>query len=158
MARPTKTSGKFLGSLTCELKLPGLNDYIDACRRNRYAANTMKHQAQSDLACFLRRMPEITKPVWIRFTWTEKDRRRDPDNVAFGKKFILDAMVRMGKLKNDNQTWILGFEDRFQRGPEYKVEMEIYEETDAGPAAASEVEADRGDPSRGKKDREQRRR
>lgn len=145
MARHMKTSGKYLASLTCELKLPGLNDYIDACRRNRYAANNMKHQAQADLAWFLRRMPEITKPVWIRFTWTEKDRRRDPDNVAFGKKFVLDAMVRMGKLKNDNQTWILGFEDRFQRGPEYKVEMELYE---YGPAAASETAADNGDPSR----------
>lgn len=44
--------------------------------------------------------------------------RHDPDNISSGgRKVILDGMVESGKLVNDNQKWILGFEDTFYQCP-----------------------------------------
>ena len=56
------------------------------------------HPAIKDLPCF----EECT----IDFQWIESNRRRDPSNVcAGGRKFILDALVKVGILTNDN--WLV---------------------------------------------------
>ena len=47
--------------------------------------------------------------------------------MAFGKKFILDALVTLGKIPNDNMTYIKGFSDSFEVGKEYKVTLVITE-------------------------------
>ena len=63
------------------------------------------------------------------FSWYEKNQRRDKDNIAFAKKFILDALQEMKILKNDGWAEVAGFEDRFyvdKHNP--RVEVEIYEE------------------------------
>lgn len=49
----------------------------------------------------------------ITFNWYEKTKRRDKDNIAFSKKFILDAMQKAKIIKNDNNNYILGFKDLF---------------------------------------------
>ena len=43
----------------------------------------------------------------------KKKSRRDPDNIASAKKYILDALQKQGILQNDNLKWIKGFEDEF---------------------------------------------
>ena len=49
----------------------------------------------------------------IDFKWYEPNRRRDPSNVcAGGRKFILDALVGIGVLKNDNWK-VKDFSDEF---------------------------------------------
>ena len=54
------------------------------------------------------------KRAVIRFTWYEKNKRRDPDNIsAAGKKPILDGLVEAGVLKDDGWSVIQGLEDRF---------------------------------------------
>lgn len=35
------------------------------------------------------------------FRWYSKDRRKDQDNIEFGKKYILDAMQKTGTIEND---------------------------------------------------------
>lgn len=114
---------------TCSIegKLPSLNEYTEACRRNKYLGAKMKKDAQIQISWFLHRLPMIRKPVKIRFLWTEKDHRRDPDNVAFAQKFILDELVRLKKIPNDNQTWIKGLYHDFTYGPEYKVTIYLEE-------------------------------
>lgn len=112
---------------TIELKLPSLNDYIYSCRANKYKSSSMKREIESSIAVFIRRLPRITKPVVIHFHWVEANRLRDLDNIAFSKKFILDALVRCGKLQDDSQRFVKGFSDTFEVGKSYKVMLEIEE-------------------------------
>ena len=109
------------------LKLPSLNDYVRACRSNAYAGAKMKQQMEKQITWYLKDLPQYDKPITIHFHWIEGNKRRDLDNIAFGKKFILDAMVKAGKLKDDNRRCVLGFTDSFDYGPETKVILEIKE-------------------------------
>lgn len=112
------------------MKLPSLNEYINACgiwkgRWNK--GNEMKRSVQRDIGYFLNQLPVFDKPIKIHFTWVEANKRRDLDNICFAKKFILDALQVCGKLKNDNRRWVTNFEDSFEYGNEYKVILEIEE-------------------------------
>ena len=108
------------------LKLPSLNEYINECRKNRYAGANMKRKVQNDIAPYLYKIPKLTK-VKIDFTWVEGNKRRDYDNVCYAKKFILDALVELGKLKDDNRKNVCGFSDNFYYGDEFKVILDIKE-------------------------------
>lgn len=116
--------------VTCEipLKLPSLNEYVDVCRKNAFEASRFKRETEDSIMLFTNRLPKLKPPVFIRFHWMEKNRRRDLDNIAFAKKFILDALVRSGKLPDDNQSNVIGFVDTFEVGKEYKVTIKIKEE------------------------------
>lgn len=124
------SSGKCLVVHTCEIvgKLPGLNDYVLACRSNRYLGNKMKKDAQCQISWFLHRLPEIRKPVKIYFRWNEPDKRRDPDNCAFAQKFILDELVRLKKIPNDTPRWVKGLYHDFTYGGDYKVTIYLEEQ------------------------------
>lgn len=115
--------------ITCEipLRLPSLNEYIDACRTNRFKGAKMKANIEEDIGLFIGRLPRFEKPVTIEFLWVEENKRRDLDNVAFAKKFILDALVKYGKLKDDNRKQVTGFTDRFMYGEKSKVVLKIKE-------------------------------
>lgn len=109
------------------LKLPSCNEYIAACRKNAFAGAILKKNTQNTIGWFLVGKPKITKPVFIEFHWVEENRRRDLDNCAFGKKFILDALQEMGILPNDNQRYVKGFQDTFEVGEKAKVIVTIKE-------------------------------
>ena len=109
------------------MKLPSLNDYIDECRKNKFAGATMKKRVQSDIGYFINQLPHFSKPIKINFTWVEKNKKRDYDNICFSKKFILDALQECGKLENDNRKWVQGFTDSFELGEDYKVILDIEE-------------------------------
>lgn len=98
-------------------RLPGLNEYIEACRRNKYKANKMKKDAE-DLVMLCARQQlrgwKARGPVMMFYLWVEKDRRRDKDNVSgYGRKIIQDALVKGKFLKNDGWNDIEGFADDF---------------------------------------------
>ena len=95
-----------------DMKLPGLNEYTKVNRYNKYKANSEKQKIQSDIGFFLRNMPVYTKPIIIHFLWFEENAKRDLDNISFAKKYILDTMVNLGKIKNDSQKYVRGFSDR----------------------------------------------
>lgn len=113
--------------ITIPLKLPSCNDYINACRRNRYAGAELKRRTEDSIIKHLEYIPEFQKPVRINFTWVEENKRRDLDNICFAKKFILDALVKASKLKDDNRKIVTAFEDNFEYGDKAKVIMEISE-------------------------------
>lgn len=96
-------------------RFPSLNEYIDAERGIRYMAAAMKREYTDRVseAAIAQDMPTFKQPVFVVIDWYERDRRRDPDNIRFAAKFILDGLVRAGVLVNDNQRWILGIEDRY---------------------------------------------
>lgn len=109
------------------LKLPSLNDYIRECRTNKYLANSYKARIETEIGYFLTKMPRYDKSIKIHFTWVESTKKRDLDNICFAKKFILDAMVRFGKLKDDNRNCVCAFTDSFEYAKENKVIVEIVE-------------------------------
>lgn len=95
-------------------RLPGLNEYIRVCRENKFKASGWKRNVESSIFPFLK--GKVTEPSHVTFVWKEPTRRRDKDNVAFAKKFILDALQKKGVLPNDNNRWITGFTDEFVYG------------------------------------------
>lgn len=107
------------------LKLPSLNDYIKHCRANKYVAAQFKTKIENEIGMFLIDMPKYEKPIKIEFTWVEGNKKRDLDNVCYAKKHILDAMVKYGKLKDDNRNYVTNFIDKFEYGKEFKVIMDI---------------------------------
>lgn len=96
--------------------LPNLNDYIAAERAHWRKAANMKEESENAIISECRsqlRGVRITKPVFIRYLWVEKNEKRDRDNIAFAKKFIQDALIGAGVLKNDGWKEITGFRDDF---------------------------------------------
>lgn len=110
-----------------DMKLPSLNDYIRACRTNKFLGAKMKSDLEEKIHYFLFKMPKYDKPIKIHFTWVEGNKKRDLDNICFAKKFILDSMVKYGKLENDNRNYVYAFTDSFEYGKETKVILEIEE-------------------------------
>ena len=108
------------------LKLPSLNEYICACRYNRYAGAKMKKDVQNAISIYVNQLPRLNH-VKIDFEWYEGNKRRDLDNVCFAKKFILDTLVELGKLKDDNRKNVCGFTDSFYYGNDWKVILKIQE-------------------------------
>lgn len=78
-----------------------------------------------------RKLKRVKKPVVLTFLWYEdrkgKQKARDKDNVAYAKKFILDALQEGNILPNDNDLWVVGFVDYFIYGQGQKVEVIIQE-------------------------------
>ena len=109
------------------MKLPSLNDYIKECRSNKYAGANMKAKIEEKISYYIYSLPRFEQSVKIHFHWIEGNKRRDLDNICFAKKFILDAMVKCGKLKDDNRRFVGGFQDSFSYGKETKVILEIEE-------------------------------
>lgn len=73
----------------------------------------MKEEAEELIGWFARGLSHVEHPVKISFRWIEGDLKRDLDNIAFSKKFILDALVKRNILPNDNRKWVKGFTDSF---------------------------------------------
>lgn len=116
-------------SHTCEInmKLPSLNEYVNLCRRNRYESADFKKKIERSISQYLKRLKVFKNPVIVHFTWYEKDMRRDADNIAFAKKFILDSLVKSGKLKDDSRKYVVGFTDKFEKSKQTKVKITIEE-------------------------------
>ena len=95
--------------------LPGLNEYTEANRRNRMCGAALKRSAETVITQYIRvaRVQPFAGPVFLSFSWHERDRRRDVDNIAFAKKFILDALVTAGILADDGRKNVVGFSDEF---------------------------------------------
>ena len=106
-------------TFTVRFRLPGLNEYIHAVNINRYKGNALKREAQDAIGLAIKRArlePVTEYPVAVCFEWHEKTRRRDLDNIASAKKFILDALQECGILEGDGQKQLAGFSDRFVVG------------------------------------------
>jgi len=101
-------------------RLPGLNEYIAAERGHLYAAANMKKKTQGQIIRHIKQQLRgiaFDRTVDIHYLWVESNQRRDKDNVAFGKKFIQDALVEAGILKNDGWRDIGDFWDEFDIDP-----------------------------------------
>lgn len=102
-----------------EGRFPSLNDFISAERANRHVGAKMKRRetVRARDAAVAAGMPRFVGPVSVRFLWVERDRRRDLDNVAFAKKFVLDGLVEAGVLEDDGQRHVVALQDTFEIDP-----------------------------------------
>lgn len=117
-----------MNKIEIPLKLPSLNQYINECRRNKFAGAKMKKEVERDIGWYIKKLPQYKKPIKIHFHWIEENKKRDLDNICFAKKFILDSMVKAGKLKDDNRNYVTAFKDTFGYERQSKVILEIEEE------------------------------
>lgn len=114
-------------------ELMDLNKFINLQRGNRYGGAKAKKEQTNLCTMYVKRAMsqglEVKEyPIILKFMWYVKDRRKDPDNVAFSKKFLLDAMQEAGLIKNDGYKEIWGFEDSFEVDKDNpRVEIEIKE-------------------------------
>ncbi len=113
-------------------RVTSFNEYIQATNTNRFYGNKLKKETQEYIIRFIKeQIPavRIRERIQLEFRWYEKNRRRDLDNVAAGKKFILDALQVAGTIDNDDQRHISSFVDRFfidEDNP--RVEVDLVEE------------------------------
>ena len=112
-------------------ELTDLNQHIKALSGNRFAGGALKKKETERVywECKEQKIAPIKKyPIKIQFKWYSKDKRKDIDNVAFGKKFILDGMVMAGVLEGDGRKFINGFTDEFYIDSENpRTEISYYE-------------------------------
>lgn len=119
---------------TIPQKLPSLNEYVRKCRSNKYEGSRFKNQVEYGIngailaAKAKGELRPTNKPVIVLFRWHEKTKRRDADNIASAKKFILDALQSMGIIPNDNRKYVKGFYDMIVDDDEDFVEVELIEE------------------------------
>lgn len=112
-------------------ELTDLNTYIGAMNRNRYAGNSIKRDETQRVTqeCMVCKLDACLDPVVLHFTWYMKNKRKDLDNIAFAKKFVLDGMVEAGILYDDSFKWVKGFTDSFvvdKDNPRVEVEIETH--------------------------------
>ena len=112
-------------TITIKGKFPDLNLIITTAKWHWGEYKEMKQLHTDAVTWQVKRHPQVGR-VHITFTWYCKDRRTDPDNVAAGKKFVLDGLVEAGVLKGDGWKYIAGFEDKFDIG-EPRVELVMRE-------------------------------
>lgn len=89
-------------------ELAKLNEHDNANRTNRFGGAGLKKKMDELVIGQLEGKKPITRPCIITFYWFYSS-RHDFDNIAFGKKYVLDGMQKAGVLPNDNQKWVRGF-------------------------------------------------
>lgn len=114
-------------------KLPSLNEYIAKINSNRHTGNKFKQETEELIqwaikSAKIKKMIQPTcKPCTVHFEWHEKTRKRDCDNIASAKKFILDALQKENIIPNDNQKYIKGFTDNFVKDTKDYVIVKLIE-------------------------------
>ena len=92
-------------------RFAGNNDFIEKNRRNRYAGNNLKQGSQAIAYAEIKRQNKdklrFDGVSRVDFTFYEKERRRDIDNIgAFAAKVVLDAMTEAGLIPDDSPKYI----------------------------------------------------
>ena len=107
-------------------RLPGLNEIINTARAHHMASATQKKRWTNRCALVFMKAPTF-ESIYIKFTWIEKNRRRDKDNICAARKFILDGMVQAGMIENDGWGQISGWTDDFEVSEKIGVLVDIYD-------------------------------
>jgi len=99
--------------------LPGLNEIIDAAKGSggKGMAYAKMKRAWTDTVWALAkqaRLPRFPGKVSMYFEWLERDKRRDPDNIAAGgRKPICDGLVAAGVIRGDGWKFVNHWTDNW---------------------------------------------
>jgi Holliday junction resolvase RusA-like endonuclease len=108
-------------------ELTDLNTYINEERKFRLKGSKIKELETRRVWAEAKNkhLGRIQRPVAINIEWFLPNRKKDPDNIAFAKKFILDGLRDAGVLENDGWKQITGFIDTFHVDPR-NPRVEVY--------------------------------
>lgn len=133
LSREEAVKGTLFNGFTIPGKLPSLNEYQNACRTNRYVGAKFKKDVEGVITLSIGQALQAgtlrrpTLPIRLVFEWHEKTKRRDADNIASAKKFILDALQQMNVIPNDNRKCVIGFTDEVIDDSHDFVNVRIFE-------------------------------
>lgn len=116
-------------------RLDGLNEYTGACRANYRVGAAMKRRNQDAVTAAIKAagIKPVSGKVDVHCIWCEKNMRRDKDNIRFGVKFVLDALVECGIIPNDSWAYINKLSDDFfcsKSNPRVIIEIEEVSDAD----------------------------
>lgn len=116
-------------------ELPSLNEIITASKGHYGQYAKMKKGFGGIIKWQLRQKYKEPKPIEgkvnVKITWYTKNNKKDPDNVAAGIKFVLDAFVEHGILINDTRQYIGDIWHTFETdkdNPRFKITLFKHEE------------------------------
>jgi len=114
-------------SIYIPVRFPGMNEMISAANSSRYKYNNLKTEF-TEVAAWHMKAAKLSKrdQVFLNIAWYESlQSRRDPDNVAAAKKFILDGLKNAGVILNDTRKIILGWREIVVYGQDKKEGVEV---------------------------------
>ncbi len=107
--------------------LPDLNNYTKANRGNKYAGNKLKQDATNIVCLYAKsQLRGKYERMSLSITYYCKNKRKDKDNIAFAKKFILDGLIKAGVIPDDGWGQIEGWTESFEvdkDDPRIRVEL-----------------------------------
>lgn len=104
-------------------RLDGLNEYTRANRGHWSKGRDMKRDNQQIVGWAIKaaKLKPMAGQVAVTITWVEglkpdakQFKPRDRDNISFAKKFIMDALVEQGILKDDSWNRVVSYTDLFR--------------------------------------------
>lgn len=111
-------------------ELPDLNTIIKTAKIH-YGQYSQLKKKYTDLVSKYAPNKSIIGKVDVKIVWYTRNSRKDADNVACGKKFLLDGLVSAGVIKDDSRRYVNSFQDYFfvdKKNP--RVEVELIESED----------------------------
>lgn len=116
---------------TLPIRLPGINEYQNACRRHPMVGATMKKDCIKQVMTYLGTPVHLSWPAQFEIIYTEPNKKRDIDNViGFGSKVILDAFVKAGFLPDDGPTYVNRIDSQVVYDSEPQIEIYVKEKGD----------------------------
>lgn len=99
--------------------LPGANELIAEAKGagGTGAEYSRLKRSWTDTVCMVARAARLRplERAWFAFQWREKNRRRDPDNIAGGgRKLVFDGLILAKILAGDGWRVVIGWEDTFE--------------------------------------------
>lgn len=115
--------------------MDGLNEYTGACRASAHVGAAMKRRNQDAVSAAIKAagIKPVSGMVNVHCVWCERNMRRDKDNIRFGVKFVLDALVECGIIPNDDWAHINRLTDDFfcsKANPRVIIEIEEVKNAD----------------------------
>ena len=107
-------------------RFPGLNEIIKTARGNKFASAVEKKNHTERVRYSVLHLHPVEKADFI-FTWYEKDKKRNKDNISCGIKFCLDGLQAAGIIKNDGWSQVLSITHHFEVSQNEGVLIEIIE-------------------------------
>lgn len=128
-------------AFTLPLRLPGINEYQNACRRHPIQGAVMKKKWMQAVMVYLTPVVKLSWPAQFEIIYTEPNKKRDIDNITgFGSKVILDAFVKAGFLPDDGPSYVNKIDSSVVYGDTPQIEIFVKEEGDTLWADISDID------------------
>jgi Holliday junction resolvase RusA-like endonuclease len=110
-----------------EGKVPSFNQLIYFTKRSWAQYSNLKRTwtEKVSLSCIQQEIPSFNT-VHLDITWIEKTKRRDPDNIAYAVKFILDGMTKAKVIPSDKWDIVRGISHSFTIGKKHSFVVTLH--------------------------------